>query len=894
CDSNSKSGESSSLLLNSDGSLPFYFIDAHEVLYGPNSGIIYLFGKVQEAGGTYGSCCAVVNNMQRCVYVIPNGSVLPKDAISKLEEDEKENRISRAEFRSTLQEMASVLKKVVKEKLFEQGVLNFTMTPVKRGYVFERPDIPMGEQYVLKITYPFKYSALPPDLKGEHFSTLLGTNCRALEHFLIKRKITGPSWLSFFKVASCSSASDKVSWCKFEVTVDDPKEVRISKVSMQIPPVIVTSINLKTVINEKQNVNEIVSASVINCCKAKIDSPTSEWEKPGLLKHLTIVRKLEEDIFPMGFEKEVAIRNAKDITLSQESTEAALLNHLFLKIYNLDTDILVGHNISGFDLDVLLHRAQACQVKSHMWSKIGRLKRSAMPKLTKADTIYGSGASRGIMTCTAGRLICDTYLCSRDLLKEVSYSLTPLAKTQLNKDRREIASHEIPKAFQSSRSLMELVECGEADARLSMELMFHLNILPLTRQLSNISGNLWGKTLQGARAQGVENLLLHKFHAYKYIVPDNIPTRGKNLNFAKRRLIYSVDGGLVGIENDPQQVNQGKRKKGPAYSGGLVLEPKKGLYDKYILLLDSNSLYPSIIREYNICFTTVERSADGSVPQLPSSKMPGILPELLKALVERREKVKESIKTTSGLDLQQLDILQQALKLTANSIYGCLGYSNSRFYAKPLAELITSQGREILQSTVDLVQNDLKMEVIYGDTDSIMINSGLDDVKKSKQIASEVIKKVSEDVVVSIRNSLMKVQKEMRKGEVALEKYVIMKMLTKPLEAYPDAKNQPHVQVALRLREAGYSSGFSAGDTIPYIICCEQGTTSSGSSSGIADRARHPDEMKRSNCTWMIDIDYYLAQQCPVYVLLFKAQIQHIWLIAWVLTHPSSNPKLVK
>lgn len=94
------------------------------------------------------------------------------------------------------------------------------------------------------------------------------------------------------------------------------------------------------------------------------------------------------------------------------------------------------------------------------------------------------------MTCTAGRLVCDTYLCSRDLLKEVSYSLTPLAKTQLNKDRREIASHEIPKAFQSSRSLMELVECGEADARLSMELMFHLSILPLTRQLSNISGNL--------------------------------------------------------------------------------------------------------------------------------------------------------------------------------------------------------------------------------------------------------------------------------------------------------------------------------------------------------------------------------------------------------------------
>ncbi|XP_032764158.1 DNA polymerase alpha catalytic subunit-like isoform X2 [Rattus rattus] len=74
----------------------------------------------------------------------------------------------------------------------------------------------------------------------------------------------------------------------------------------------------------------------------------------------------------------------------------------------------------------------------------------------------------------------------------------------------------------------------------------------------------------------------------------------------------------------------------------------------------------------------------------------GILPREIRKLVERRKQVKQLMKQQDlNPDLVlQYDIRQKALKLTANSMYGCLGFSYSRFYAKPLAALVTYKGRE--------------------------------------------------------------------------------------------------------------------------------------------------------------------------------------------------------
>lgn len=141
-----------------------------------------------------------------------------------------------------------------------------------------------------------------------------------------------------------------------------------------------------------------------------------------------------------------------------------------------------------------------------------------MPKLQSGRGGMGE-STWDEKSVTAGRLIVDTYLSAKEFLREKTYSLSELARTQLNVQRPEVEVEDVPAYFREIPLLRKLIKHTEDDAFLAMSLMNKLLVLPLTKQLTNLCGNLWSRTLTAGRAERIEHLLLHEFHNLKYLVP---------------------------------------------------------------------------------------------------------------------------------------------------------------------------------------------------------------------------------------------------------------------------------------------------------------------------------------------------------------------------------------
>jgi DNA polymerase alpha subunit A len=139
----------------------------------------------------------------------------------------------------------------------------------------------------------------------------------------------------------------------------------------------------------------------------------------------------------------------------------------------------------------------------------------------------------------------------------------------------------------------------------------------------------------------------------------------------------------------------------------------------------------------------------------------------------------------------------------------------------------------------------------------------------SQYLLDQILSGEATEVVVErIHEYLGTISDDICCGKIKLDEFIIHKRLGKNPEDYPDAKSQPHVQVALRMKTRNVA--VRAGDVIPYIFCSDSGDGSGAGNTAQAERARHPDELRKAGTEFQTG-EYYLRIACRLFIKLFGA-----------------------
>ncbi len=171
--------------------------------------------------------------------------------------------------------------------------------------------------------------------------------------------------------------------------------------------------------------------------------------------------------------------------------------------------------------------------------------------------------------------------------------------------------------------------------------------------------------------------------------------------------------------------------KGKKYKGGLVVEPTSGVHFG-VSVLDFASLYPSIIKVYNLSYETVrcphEECRSNLIPETDHwvcKRRIGISSLLFGSLRDLRVSYYKPLSKDSRLGKAQRElhnVVSQALKVILNASYGVMGADTFPLYCLPVADATAAIGRYAITKTIDKCR-ELGIEVVYGDTDSLFLKS---------------------------------------------------------------------------------------------------------------------------------------------------------------------------
>jgi DNA polymerase I len=256
--------------------------------------------------------------------------------------------------------------------------------------------------------------------------------------------------------------------------------------------------------------------------------------------------------------------------------------------------------------------------------------------------------------------------------------------------------------------------------------MYNLRDAQLTIELTTFSGELLWKLmilLMRISKLGIED-----------VTRTQVSTWIKNLFYWEHR----SKGYLIPSESDLGSLKSRKATeaiiKGKKYAGAIVIDPPQGVFFD-VVVADYASLYPSIIKRWNLSYETVDppegeciklepiKDETGATIHNVCMDRVGITSVIIGLLRDFRVKIykKKAKEKNIPEDLRSwYDVVQRAMKVYINASYGVFGHEKFPLYALPVAESVTALGRMIITMSQQKAR-ELGLMVLYGDTDSLFI-----------------------------------------------------------------------------------------------------------------------------------------------------------------------------
>jgi len=382
--------------------------------------------------------------------------------------------------------------------------------------------------------------------------------------------------------------------------------------------------------------------------------------------------------------------------------EYAALDAFCARVRDLDVDVLTGWNTIDFDLTVL----QRIAFRLRHALQLGR--DSTPMRLRKPEGYFGSGQAS-----ISGRLVLDGIdLLRGAFIRMDDYSLDAVAREVLGEGKAVAGDvrDRIGEIVHNYRhDLPAFALYARTDARLAYQIVEKLNVVRLAFARSKLTG----------------------------MTPDRVAASIASFDF-----LYLSE--LERLRIVAPSVRSSDSRVHAAQQGGHVLEPLTGMH-RNVWVFDFKSLYPSIIRTFNIDpLSYVAEPQPGealiATPGGAFRRSPAaILPRMLDELFPRREAAKRAGDNVAG----------HAIKILMNSFYGVLGTPACRFYNPALANSITGMGKEMLLWSKSWFEA-AGFQVLYGDTDSLFVHSGMDDPERAAARGPELSAALSKELATYI------------------------------------------------------------------------------------------------------------------------------------------------